>query len=75
MAVRGDFTCPSAGRFSGRLWGVSHGRRHDGSDSCPEDAEWTMSGVETESKHNCALNSQVDRRVPRMRNRLGPAAE
>jgi hypothetical protein len=28
MAVRGDFACPSAGRFSGRLWGVSHGRRH-----------------------------------------------
>lgn len=27
MAVRGDFACPSAGRFSGRLWGVSHGRR------------------------------------------------
>jgi hypothetical protein len=24
----GDFSCPSAGRFSGRLWGVSHGRRH-----------------------------------------------
>ncbi len=28
MAVRGEFACPSAGRFSGRLWGVSHGRRH-----------------------------------------------
>jgi hypothetical protein len=27
MAVRGDFSCPSAGRFSGRLWGGWHGRR------------------------------------------------
>ena len=27
MAVRGDACCPSAGKFSGRLWGVSRGRR------------------------------------------------
>ena len=28
MAVRGDVCCPSAGSFSGRLWGVWRGRRH-----------------------------------------------
>jgi len=28
MAVRGDFRRPSAGRLSGRLWGVWRGRRH-----------------------------------------------
>jgi hypothetical protein len=28
VAVRGDSCCPSAGKFSGRLWGVSRGRRH-----------------------------------------------
>ena len=27
VAVRGDTCCPSAGKFSGRLWGVSRGRR------------------------------------------------
>jgi hypothetical protein len=27
MTVRGEYRWPSAGRFSGRLWGVSRGRR------------------------------------------------
>ena len=62
VSVRGDFACPSTGEIrwpssmGSFTWPPSHG-----SDSCPEDAEWTMSGVETQSKHNCALNSQVDR--------------
>jgi hypothetical protein len=30
VAVRGEFRWPSAGSFSGRLWGLSHGRRHIG---------------------------------------------
>src|ERR1700722_9237037 len=30
MTVRGEFRWPSAGSFSGRLWGLSHGRRHGG---------------------------------------------
>ena len=30
MAIRGDYRCPSLGRFSGRLWGVFHDRRHRG---------------------------------------------
>ena len=28
VAIPGDFWCPSPGRTTGRLWGVSHGRRH-----------------------------------------------
>ena len=28
MATRGEFRWPSAGTFSGRLWGGWHGRRH-----------------------------------------------
>ena len=61
MAIPGDFWCPSLGRTTGRLWGLSHVRRHLANATVGFTEEHSAGKAIDALKAQLALNARVKR--------------